>query len=262
MDFNSSKYNTEDNDADMFYDQFINDPQTRGWFEAMIGPVLNDETQEQDQVTESVSDKDLNTLISKARKDVDTDPTEGQKRAGNYKKGHVTILGYSITIENPKGSFRKGVDADGNEWKSKMHNDYGYFNRTVGYDGDAIDVFIGPKPSSEKIFVVDQKGTDGSFDESKVMLGFSDTKSAKDAYMSNYEKGWTGFMAITDASHDVFKKWLYDGRKQRKPFSKYASVSNGSMNESRRRRIVMSESQFEDYCRHLLNKEQYNTLKY
>lgn len=52
------------------------------------------------------------------------------------------------------------------------------------------------------------------------MLGFDTAEEAKAAYMSNYEAGWQGFGNITPAG-DNFKAWLYDGKKQRKPFSEY-----------------------------------------
>ena len=58
------------------------------------------------------------------------------------------------------------------------------------------------------------------------MLGFKTKKEAKDAYMSNFTPDWKGFMAITEISVDNFKKWLYDGLKQRKPFSEYVDIKN------------------------------------
>ena len=164
------------------------------------------------------------TTLSKARKNVDKNPTDGQKEAGNYRKGHVNVLGFQITIENPKGSYRKGKDKDGHEWKTLMHNDYGYFVRTLGKDGDAIDVFIGPNLKSQKIFPIDQF-VNGEFDETKVMLGFDNKEEAKAAYLSNYEKDWKGFKYITEVDIDTFKKWLYDGYRQRKPFAKYMSLT-------------------------------------
>lgn len=164
------------------------------------------------------------TTLSKARKNVDKNPTDGQKEAGNYRKGHVNVLGFQITIENPKGSYRKGKDKDGHEWKTLMHNDYGYFVRTLGKDGDAIDVFIGPNLKSQKIFPIDQF-VNGEFDETKVMLGFDNKEEAKAAYLSNYEKDWKGFKYITEVDIDTFKKWLYDGYRQRKPFAKYARLT-------------------------------------
>lgn len=159
-----------------------------------------------------------------ARKDVDTNPSEKQKEAGNYRKGHITINGFEITIENPKGSMRSGIDKQGKEWSVKMENDYGYFTKTLGKDGDHIDVFVGPKLDSQMIFVVDQNNEDNEFDESKVMLGFENEKDAKKAYMSNYSKGWKGFKNITSVTLDNFKEWLYDGKRQLKPFSDYKEI--------------------------------------
>ena len=163
--------------------------------------------------------------IRKAEKGVNTSPTEGQIAAGNYKKGHVVVNGFAITIENPKGSVRSGVDPDGKEWSQKMNHTYGYFDSTLGKDGDAIDVFIGDNPLSEVVYVIDQNDVvTGKFDESKVMFGFDTQADAKRAYMSNYSRGWRGFGSITKVSVLDFKEWLYDGFKQRKPFSEYTTV--------------------------------------
>lgn len=162
--------------------------------------------------------------LTDARKQIDRNPTQGQIEAGNYSKGHVKILGFNITIENPKGSYRKGKDKNGHEWKTLMHNDYGYFVRTLGKDGDAIDVFIGPNLKSEKIYPIDQF-INGEFDETKVMLGFDSKEEAKKAYLSNYDKNWKGFKYITEVDIDTFKKWLYDGHRQRKPFAKYVTLT-------------------------------------
>lgn len=53
----------------------------------------------------------LGSSIRSAAQEVDTTPTEAQKEAGNYKKGHVSIQGLDVSIENPKGSTRSGTDA-------------------------------------------------------------------------------------------------------------------------------------------------------
>jgi len=171
------------------------------------------------KINETITDD-----IKLARGSVDTNPTLGQIRAGNYKKGHFRVLGFEITIENPKGSYRRGKDKNGHEWKTLMHNDYGYFTKTVGKDGDAIDVFLGPNLNSEKVFPIDQFNGN-EFDETKVMLGFNTAEEAKAAYLSNYEKDWKGFKYITEVNLDKFKKWLYDGYRQRKPFAKYVRLT-------------------------------------
>jgi hypothetical protein len=86
--------------------------------------------------------------VAIAQQEPNTQPTEAQKEAGNYKKAHITVQGFDITIENPKGSIRSGVDENGKTWSNTMQSHYGYFKRTEGKDGDQIDVFIGENPES------------------------------------------------------------------------------------------------------------------
>lgn len=163
--------------------------------------------------------------IKKARKEVDTNPTEAQKEAGNYKKGHIKIDGFDITIENPKGGVRSGTDKKGKKWSITMNNDYGYIRGTEAVDGDHIDVFLSSFPTQGSVFVVDQSNEDGSFDESKVMYGFSSLEEARAAYLSNYEKGWESrIMAITEVSKEEFKKWVDSSHRKTKAFSEYKSV--------------------------------------
>lgn len=152
------------------------------------------------------------------------EPTEAQKAAGNYKMEHRRIDGYNISIENPKGSVRRGKDADGKEWQTEMHHDYGYIRGTEGVDGDHIDVFLSDTPEEGDVFVIDQRNDDGSFDEHKVMYGFPSEEAAREAYLSNYEQGWTGLGAITQVSKDEFKKWVQSSKRKTKPFSEYKSV--------------------------------------
>lgn len=161
-----------------------------------------------------------NAELANAGKDVDRDPSEKQKEAGVYKKGHVIINGLKITIENPKGSIRSGVDGKGKKWSQKMNADYGYFLDTEAIDGDHIDTFISDDPNSEKVFVIDQF-VDGKFDEYKCVLWATDEKHARETYLSCYEKGWKGLKNITEIDLESFKKWLYNGTKRIKPFSEY-----------------------------------------
>lgn len=142
------------------------------------------------------------------------EPTQAQKEAGNYQKGHINLHGLDIAIENPQGSERRGVSPDGKEWSSTLASHYGYFKRTNGNDGDHVDTFIGPNPDSTKVFVVDQLNKDGSFDEHKVMLGFDSLEDADRGYHANYEPGWTGRGAITEVPLPAFKSWVRDGKKK------------------------------------------------
>ena len=162
--------------------------------------------------------------IEEARKEVDTNPTDAQKEAGNYKKGHVTVDGFDITIENPKGSVRSGKDANGNEWSVTMNNDYGYILGTEGVDGDHIDVFLSDHPEEGRVFVVDQVDEEGFFDEHKVMYGFNSEEEARAAYLANYSPGWDGLGDITEVSKEDFKKWVESSHRKTKPFVEYEFV--------------------------------------
>lgn len=146
--------------------------------------------------------------LRSARQDVDRKPTPAQQEAGNYRKGHVTLHGLDIAIENPKGSTRSGVSPSGKKWSTKMVHDYGYFKRTEDKDGDPIDVFIGPTPHSELVFIINQVHPSGRFDEHKVMLGFVTADDARAGYLANYEDGWQGLGSMVGLTMEDFKEWL------------------------------------------------------
>lgn len=163
--------------------------------------------------------------IEAARVEVALEPTEAQKEAGNYKKGHVKLQGLDIALENPKGSTRSGTDQDGKAWQSTMAHDYGYIKRTLGADGDHVDVFIGDKPDSETVYVVDQVDPKtGKFDEHKVMMGFADEQAARAGYLGNYEAGWKGLGAIKAMPVEDFKRWVKEGDTT-KPVAKKVRMS-------------------------------------
>ena len=185
------------------------------------------------KVADSEGENTLKAKIEAASADVNTEPTEAQKEAGNYKKGHVQVGTFDITIEQPEGSIRRGTDADGKKWESKMHNTYGYFRGTEGVDGDHIDVFLSNDIdgwNGRKVFVVDQYNPDGTFDEHKVMLGFNDMDEAKSDYLANYEKGWENGRRIDVSATNLkdFEKWIDSSHRKTKPFSEYSSVNKGS----------------------------------
>lgn len=150
--------------------------------------------------------------IESAAKEVNTNPTEKQIEAGNYKKGSFAWNGLTITLENPKGSYRSGIAPDGKKWKSKIYHHYGYINRTEGNDGDHVDVFIGKHPEEDYVFVINQNNPkNGKFDEHKVMIGFKTEAEAKKAYLKNYEKDWKGLGSVQGLSVKSFKDWLKTG---------------------------------------------------
>ena len=214
-----------------------------------------------------------NTLASKiaqAEAETDTEPTEAQKEAGNYKKGHVRIGQFDITVENPKGSVRRGTDASGKEWEQTMQNTYGYIRGTEGVDGDHIDVFLTNDIdgwSGRRVYVVDQYNEDGTFDEHKVMLGFNDEAEAQDAYLSNYEKGWSfkHKLVLSSVNLPDFEKWINSSHRKTKPFAEYKSVNKANENRSKTdadQKRQLSDFNVGDVVRDYYNKKLYRIKKH
>ena len=164
--------------------------------------------------------------IQAQREQTETNPTEAQKEAGNYRKGHIKVDGYDIVLENPKGTTRSGKDANGKEWSITMKHDYGYIRGTKGTDGDHIDVYLSDNPTAGNVYVVDQVNQrTGDFDEHKVMYGFNSMEEAVQAYRDQYEDGWK-VGTVTEVSREEFKKWVDSSVRKTKPFAEYKSVKS------------------------------------
>jgi len=139
-------------------------------------------------------------------------PTPAQHEAGNYAKGHVNVLGMDITIENPRGSVRSGIDPNGKEWHVKMTEPYGYIKRTVGGDKEHIDVYLGKHLTEDNpVFVIDQiDPSTKKFDEHKVVFGAKGYGEAKDIYDNHFsdDSGEVRRGAVTKMDLQSFQKWL------------------------------------------------------
>lgn len=167
--------------------------------------------------------------LKSAIAETETEPTEAQKKAGNYKKGHLSFGGYDYTVETPKGVTRSGKDEQGKPWSVTMHDTYGYILGKIGVDGDHIDMFINDAADLDifdgNVYVVDQVNPEtGEFDEHKVMYGYPDEAAATKAYLSNYSKGWKGLGKVTAVPKATFDKWLESSDRKTKPFADYAMV--------------------------------------
>lgn len=200
----------------------------------------------------------LANAVAVAEKETDTTPTEKQKETGNYKKGHVQVGTFNITIENPKGSVRSGIDTEGNKWETTMQNTYGYIRGTEGVDGDHIDVFLSDDIdgwNGRKVFVVDQYNEDGTFDEHKVMLGFNEADAAEAAYFANYDRNWAKKhkTVLTGVNLEEFEKWIESSHRKTKAFSEYKSVKTieGQSSGTQGNRLSEVKSRIEE-----LHKEQ------
>ena len=182
--------------------------------------------------------------LKSAIAETEPNPSEAQKKAGNYKKGHLSFGGYDFTVETPKGTTRSGKDEQGKPWSVTMHDTYGYILGKIGVDGDHIDMFINDAADLDSfdgnVYVVDQVNPEtGEFDEHKVMFGYPSEEAATEAYLANYSKGWKGLGKVTSVSKATFDKWLESSDRKTKPFADYAMVQ-------KEQRVAYKEEMMQD----------------
>lgn len=171
--------------------------------------------------------------LKSAIAETEPNPSEAQKKAGNYKKGHLSFGGYDFTVETPKGTTRSGKDEQGKPWSVTMHDTYGYILGKIGVDGDHIDMFINDAADLDSfdgnVYVVDQVNPEtGEFDEHKVMYGYPSEEAAAEAYLANYSKGWKGLGKVTSVPKTTFDKWLESSDRKTKPFADYAMIKKNA----------------------------------
>jgi Protein of unknown function (DUF1073)/Inorganic Pyrophosphatase len=99
-------------------------------------------------------------------------------------------FGMDISIENKAGTWRSGEDAGGHSWKVKLTHDYGYLLKTLGRDGDPIDVFMGTDPNAQFVYVAHTLKAPEFIDadEDKCFLDFKSMDEARKAFLSNYDR--------------------------------------------------------------------------
>lgn len=169
--------------------------------------------------------------LKNAIAETEPNPSEAQKKAGNYKKGHLSFGGYDFTVETPKGTTRSGKDEQGKPWSVTMHDTYGYILGKIGVDGDHIDMFINDAADLDSfdgnVYVVDQVNPEtGEFDEHKVMFGYPSEEAATEAYLANYSKDWKGLGKVTSVPKATFDKWLESSDRKTKPFREYTMIQH------------------------------------
>lgn len=145
-------------------------------------------------------------------------------RAGHPFVGSLVWRGLAINIENRAGSYRSGVDVDGNPWRTQLRNHYGEFALTLGMDGDPVDVFIGPDLDAPDVYVVHTKvpGTQRP-DEDKAIIGARSQDEARRIFMDNYDR--RGFYhGITKWKAEEFVAHLrsreHEGKRLDEPLAK------------------------------------------
>lgn len=152
--------------------------------------------------------------VARAGDQVNAEPTEGQKSAGNYQKGHATWAGMGLSIETPAGGERSGVGPDGRGWWVRLKHAYGYVKRTKGADNEHIDITLGNNPNAPTVFVIDQYDPKtGKFDEHKSFGAFDTEAEAVAAYDQSFsdDSGPRRRGAVTAMPRETFKEWAEYG---------------------------------------------------
>lgn len=110
-------------------------------------------------------------------------------RANRKLHDRINFRGLQISVENKRGTTRRGVDPGGKPWATKMLLDYGYIRKSQGVDGDHVDVFLGSDETASNVYVITIKAPPDfkDDDEQKCMLGFNSAGAAKAALLKQYD---------------------------------------------------------------------------
>lgn len=133
-----------------------------------------------------------------------------QKITKGYQiEGKTHYQGIPISIENRAGSVRSGTDPDGNKWETRMQFAYGKIPYAVGSDGESLDVFIGPNPVCDKVFIIPirKKGTK-QYDEDKVFLGFETRQAVWDAFRKYYDNANQFYSPMIEIPFNHFANYV------------------------------------------------------
>jgi len=128
--------------------------------------------------------------IREGHKALPLDPPAESRRPQEYHHhGTVQVPGLpTVDVETPEGTVRQGRGQDGSPWAVLMPAHYGEFRGTLGVDGDAVDVFVGPERDAPTAWVIRAKDPKtGRYDEDKVMVGFATRREALRTFRASYD---------------------------------------------------------------------------
>lgn len=134
-----------------------------------------------------------------------------EKRADDQVKDQKDYHGIKIDVEWPKGSIRS-YDGD-DTYVTHMKCDYGYARDVDGADGDCLDIYLG-EADSDTVYIIEQVKDDGSYDEDKIMLGFSSEDEAIEMFCQHMPEYMFG--EIREVPLDKFVNALYKGPEDRR----------------------------------------------
>ncbi|MBW2288651.1 MAG: KTSC domain-containing protein [Deltaproteobacteria bacterium] len=188
----------------------------------------------------------LGGQIAKAqRRSDDAHDRIGQEKSANDPvKETVDIHGIPVALEWRRGETRKYYNHDPLKARSKgtvdydmkMKADYGYVKGVIDADGEELDVYLGPNRESEKVFVLEKlRRTDNSFDENKIMLGYSSVSEARQSYLQHQGKDELG--SIAEMTVPRFKAKFMSAAAKKK-FTKHGAALSILEGMSRKRRQI------------------------
>jgi DNA-directed RNA polymerase beta subunit len=134
-----------------------------------------------------------------------------EKYAGAAKR-QVTINGVTFKLELEPGDYREGVNkSTGKAWRKLMHAAYGYIPKTRGDDDETVDMYLKEDGFFSQVFVIHQNKADGTHDEDKCMVGFSNADEALECY-NKHVPDWC-FGSMDTLSWEEFKDYLDERKK-------------------------------------------------
>ncbi len=149
---------------------------------------------------------EVNAMTEPTR--VELGPAPALQRVEHPYTNTIDFRGITIYVENPAGSVRRGVDADGKPWSITMRHHYGEIPQAIGADNDPLDVYVGPDLSAPEVYVFQTKLPGRQeFDEVKVFLGFSSRKAAAASFYAHYNR--PGFLyGVSTWTFEDFRREL------------------------------------------------------
>lgn len=170
------------------------------------------------------------------------------RAAESYRAGDVEAAVGFLKAAGVK-TLRKDIkELTDSTWANKMPFHYGRILGTKANDGDHRDAFLGPRAADESlpVYVIDIKRKDGSYDESKSMIGYESKDAAVKAFKDSYSPGFGDklMMGVTEIPGDKFRDWLDDPAYEGKPASDYSQVKTPvSTGEKPKKSIVKAENE-------------------
>lgn len=148
-----------------------------------------------------VEGRRYDTTEAASRAETEEIDLERARRVG----GEARVQGLRVRIESPIGSTRSWAGGS-----TLMSCAYGFIEGTRGADGEEYDCYVGPDPQSPLVYIIEQAAPDGSWDESKAMLGFSSLEEARATYLAHRNDGERAIYGIVQVPMSEFAAKVLD----------------------------------------------------